>query len=98
MERVLVDQFPSEALGGFTASPCELIGALTSKGVSVTLKENDELIGSGSTMLDSPVLRQLTDPTFSVTEKLLVELTKGKNRVGEVELLLKISAASPDIK
>ncbi|XP_016938643.4 uncharacterized protein [Drosophila suzukii] len=97
MERVLVDQFPPEALGGFTASPCELIGALTSKGVSVTLKENDELIGSGSTMLDSPVLRQLTDPTFSVTEKLLVELTKGKNRVGEVELLLKISAASPDI-
>ncbi|XP_017008930.2 uncharacterized protein [Drosophila takahashii] len=94
MERMMVDQFPADALGGFTASPCELIGSLTSRGVGVTLKDNDELVGSGSAMLDSPILRQLTDPTFSVTEKLLVELTKGKSRVGEVELLLKISAAA----
>lgn len=31
MERIFVDQFPTEALGGFTSSPCELIGALTSR-------------------------------------------------------------------
>ncbi|EDV53109.1 uncharacterized protein LOC6554222 [Drosophila erecta] len=99
MERIFVDQFPADALGGFTTSPCELIGALTSKGVGVTLKENDELIGAGNAMLDSPVLRQLTDPTFSVTQNVVVKLTKGpkQDRVGEVELILKISSAPPDI-
>ncbi|XP_016980261.2 uncharacterized protein LOC108045443 [Drosophila rhopaloa] len=97
IERLFVDQFPADALGSFTASPCDVIGSLTSRGVGVTLKENDELIGSGTGMLDSSILRQLTVPFFSVTQKIAVQLTKGKNTVGEVELLLKISADSPDI-
>ncbi|KAH8382285.1 hypothetical protein KR009_002679 [Drosophila setifemur] len=97
MERLFVEEFPQHPLGQFTASPCDLIGSLTSKGICVTLKQNDELLGAGNAQLSPANLRQLTEPTFTVTESLLVELKEKKNSVGVVELIIKLGATDPNV-
>ncbi|KAH8247429.1 hypothetical protein KR038_004115 [Drosophila bunnanda] len=98
VDRLFVEQFPEgPALARFTASPCELIGSLTTRGVCVGLSENEEQIASGNFMLGPTILRQLTDPTFSVTQSIMVELLQGKKSLCVVELIVKISSSDPDI-
>ncbi|KAH8294139.1 hypothetical protein KR054_008751 [Drosophila jambulina] len=98
LDRLFVEQFPEgPALTRFTASPCELIGSLSTRGVCVGLTENEERIADGIFMLGPTILRQLTDPTFSVTQSVMVELVKGKKSICVVELIVKISSSDPDI-
>ncbi|XP_017038183.1 uncharacterized protein [Drosophila kikkawai] len=98
IDRLFVEEFPpGPALARFTASPCELIGSLTTRGVCVGLTENNEQIAAGNFMLGPPILRQLTESAFSVTQNITVELFEGKNSKCVVELIVKISSSDPDI-
>ncbi|XP_020811787.1 uncharacterized protein LOC110186838 [Drosophila serrata] len=97
-DRLFVEHFPEgPAMAKFTTSPCELIGSLTTRGVCVGLSENEEQVAAGNFMLGPTILRQLTDPAFSVTQSVMVELFKGKNSICVVELIVKISSSDPDI-
>lgn len=99
VERMFVEQFPDgPMLARFTASPCELIGSLTTRGVCVGLSQQDELLAAGKFMLGPTILRQLTDPTFCVTQSVMVDLLKDGSKLCTVELIVKISATDPDVE
>ncbi|XP_030558895.1 uncharacterized protein LOC115761306 [Drosophila novamexicana] len=95
--RLFTQCFPSKALGKFVASPCELVGSLTTKGICVTMYEGEQMYGCGNCRLSPPVLRQLADPTFSVNEVLSVELQKNKKRMATVDINIKFSSTDPDL-
>ncbi|XP_017092300.2 uncharacterized protein [Drosophila bipectinata] len=97
MERLFVEEFPPYPLVQFTASPCDLIGSLTTRGVCVGLKQNDEMLGMGNFKVGAGILRQLTEPSFLVTQSVMVDLVMDKKVVGVVELIIKLSSSDPDI-
>ncbi|XP_022211071.2 uncharacterized protein LOC111066636 [Drosophila obscura] len=96
-DRMLVEDFSMDPLGQFVASPCELIGILTSKGVCVTVSKSGDLLGAGSALLTPLLLRQLTDPTFLVTETIKLDLAKGGRVVESVEIIIKFSSLHPEL-
>ncbi|KAH8278797.1 hypothetical protein KR018_009748, partial [Drosophila ironensis] len=97
MDRLGVQTFPPLPLGQFNATPCELIGALTTKGVCVTLKESDQIVGTGTVQLGPSILRQLADSKFEVTQNVMVELMSGNTSVGKLELLIKLASSDPGV-
>ncbi|KAH8247149.1 hypothetical protein KR032_011128 [Drosophila birchii] len=97
-DRLFVSEFPEgPALAQYTTSPCELIGSLATRGVHVSVSDNVDQIGAGTFMLSPRIMRQLTDPDFSVTQSNIVELFKGKASVCVIEVIVKISSSDPDI-
>ncbi|EDV93211.1 uncharacterized protein LOC6563770 [Drosophila grimshawi] len=95
--RLFVKHFPSSSLGEFVASPCELVGSLSERGISVTIYENDEMLGCGNCKLSPSLLRRLADQTFSVNEVVPVLLENNKKRVAELDLNIKFSSTQPDL-
>ncbi|EDW39384.1 GL14070 [Drosophila persimilis] len=96
-DRMFVEDFPMDPLGQFVASPCELIGILTSKGVCVTVSKSGNLLGAGSALLTPLLLRQLTDPTFLVTETIHLDLSKDRKVIESVEIIIKFSSLQPEL-
>ncbi|XP_030370637.1 uncharacterized protein LOC115621198 [Scaptodrosophila lebanonensis] len=96
LDRQVEQGFPNEPLGQLLASPCELTGALAA-GVCVTLRRDNEVLGSGQGTLPPLFLRQLSEPTFVATHVMQVELLKRKKPVATVELNIKMQSTHPDL-
>ncbi|XP_034117582.1 uncharacterized protein LOC117576695 [Drosophila albomicans] len=95
--RILTEHFPCKFLGELVASPCDLIGSLSSKGICVTVYDNQEILGSGNAMLSNSLLRKLVNQTFKVNEVVSVDITKDKKTIGTLELNVKLASADPDL-
>ncbi|EDW14347.1 uncharacterized protein LOC6572780 [Drosophila mojavensis] len=96
-DRVVTEYFPNNPISTFVASPCDLVGSLSSKGICVTVYENGNLFGCGTCRPSTGLLRMLADPTFSCTESLNITLEKGKRRMGHLHLKINISSVDPDL-
>ncbi|KAH8311086.1 hypothetical protein KR044_004324, partial [Drosophila immigrans] len=95
--RVLVQNFPNQNMGEFVTSPCDLIGALSSRGICVSVYDDGQILGSGNAMVSDALLRKLVTQTFKTTEVVNVKITRGKREIGSLELSLKISSTDPDL-
>ncbi|EDW84418.1 uncharacterized protein Dwil_GK13152 [Drosophila willistoni] len=96
-DRMWAEDFADAPLGQILSTPCELIGSLTSKGVCVTLRNKQGLLGSGTTALTPLVLRQLTDPTFEVIQTIDMDIVHHGKNVDTIQMKLKFSAEHPDV-
>lgn len=97
-DRLFVDQFNRNPIGSFVASPCNLVGSLTTKGISVNVYADGTLFGCGNCKPSDDLLRNLADPTFSSKEAMTVVLRKGKKIVGQLGIKLFIGSVDPDLE
>ncbi|KAH8417896.1 hypothetical protein KR222_007851, partial [Zaprionus bogoriensis] len=96
-DRLNVEAFPSNPLGQLLASPCDLIGALSCKGIGLVVNDLGRSTGSGKAVLGPLLLGSLNDKSCDVSQYVTVELIKNKRPVGTVDLKVKFKSTDDNV-
>lgn len=97
-DKQYVTEFEGEPLGELIVSPCDLIKALCSRGVCLTVHELGKFMGSGPATMESYNLKALAEKSCDVVQEMLIMLTIKGRKVGKVLIKVRFTSTDPDLE